>query len=314
MASSKPKVKPKVWLYMDYNGVLNQEGLLSLHDFMIKLDFLNDLIPLNISLLSHLMEPCQCNRTLNQIADAGVLTIFDDFVFTRDMISNTARRPVWKTIFKEFDYEPLCTREHPPLPEYPSHPGEDLGPRDPVLERIKPPMAHFEDQRQRVKYCFTVFHGGKDQFIYSQHRAPSMNGSESLDRIIFVDDKYENVEAVRALTQLPEFRGEVKYIEMRRHRFTNWHAWQPRNLQDLYTMIERNVHDVLAAEHARNTMMLQNIHADHAAPHSGAAPRSVAAEREPVAADRSGAAPSSGAADQSWDHWMQLAVKNNEYV
>ena len=139
-----------------------------------------------------------------------------------------------------------------------------------------------------------MYHGGKDQFIYSQHAAPPatemlrrfdmLRGAEPKDRIVFVDDKAETLDAVLALEKRPEFRGSVQCIEMRRKVFrTDW-AWHAMSLRSLYRLIQHSVR-VLLDDHAveqRSNPMLQN---------SRAAPRSGAAEG-------SGAAPRSGAAEQ----------------
>ena len=44
---------PKLWLYMDYNGVLNGEGVMGILDFVVALHHLNDIVDLHITLVSH---------------------------------------------------------------------------------------------------------------------------------------------------------------------------------------------------------------------------------------------------------------------
>ena len=61
----KPQ-KPKLWLYLDYNGVLNQEGVENLADFILLVEsFRNDVL-LDIILVSKAMKrlPYCCNVTL----------------------------------------------------------------------------------------------------------------------------------------------------------------------------------------------------------------------------------------------------------
>ena len=347
VSMASPTPKPKLWLYLDYNGVLNQDGVEGLLDFMVKVDHLPG--DLTISLVSHLLDPHCMNVTLNEIADAGVLDIFDELVFTKDRrtMADAARelgrlgrpRVQWKTIVQEFPYEPLCPRQHPPLPESGRQARHREEPdKEPVDEdRIR----HCFLQRRKAKHwgklgkdiIFKFFHGGKDQWLYSRHQAPPatemlrrsdmLRGLDPPDGIFFVDDKWETLEAVRALHQLPGFRGSVQCVEMRRKIFLSGSgAWHANSLSHLHShcfqwmMLQEKMLGNHAAQQRWNTM-LQNSHAAPragAAEGSGAAPPSGAAEQESGAAERSGAAPRGGAAEQCWDTMMQRAVENNAYL
>ena len=226
--------KPKLWIYLDYNGVLNQEGARALGEFILKLNFLDDWFGIDtvIVLLSFRKGAYKCNCTLNEIADAGVLNLFQKLVFTAVRSNEEEGRPVDSmrcAIVEEFEYEPLSPHEHPGLPASPRN-------QDPDEFRARQRIwAHAEAVEDRT--FFRYFYGGKDQFIYLQHLAPpatemlrrvQMLGSICRDRIIFVDDKWVNVAAVRALNQLPSFRGHVQCIQMRKRD----------TLQGLYAQIE----------------------------------------------------------------------------
>lgn len=293
----KPR-KPKLWLYLDYNGVLNEEGTEALNDFLCLVDQLRQDVSLDINLVSKARkrDPQHCNITCNEIADAGVLNVFTKIVFTTERAAVLRRRPCQ---VEHFDYEPLSPRDAPGLPEkhmrsHPAHQDPDSDEGFLLDDEFR------RRQRRQFKEQFHFFHGGKNQFIYSQHLARPhaeiirrseiiirdhlMQRAEPPDRIIFVDDKCENLEAVQELNQLPEFKGVVQCIEMRRKVFrTDW-AWHAMSLRSLYRLIQHSVR-VLLDDHAveqRSNPMLQN---------SRAAPRSGAAEG-------SGAAPRSGAAEQ----------------
>ena len=116
--------KPKLWIYLDYNGVLNQEGERALNEFILKLDFLDDWFGIDtvIVLLSFRKEAYKCNCTLNELADAGVLDLFQKLVFTAVRSCKEEGRPVDSmrcAIVEEFEYEPLSPHKHPPLPASP---------------------------------------------------------------------------------------------------------------------------------------------------------------------------------------------------
>ena len=81
----KPR-KPKLWLYLDYNGVLNKEGTESLEEFILRLESFRNDVSLDIILLSKAMKrsPYCSNVTCNEMADTGVLDVFTKLVFTAD--------------------------------------------------------------------------------------------------------------------------------------------------------------------------------------------------------------------------------------
>ena len=342
----KPR-KPKLWLYLDYNGVLNEEGTEALNDFICGVENLREDVSLDINLVSKARkrDPHHCNITCNEIADAGVLNAFTKIVFTTERAADL-RRPCQ---VEHLDYEPLSPRDAPGLPEkhMRSHPAH----QDPDSEEGFLLDDEFRRrQRRQFKEQFHFFHGGKNQFIYRQHLArpataaaaemPEMMRAEPPDRIIFVDDKCENLEAVAALNELPEFRGNVQCIEMRRKVFkTDW-AWHAMSLRSLYRYVLHSARQLLD-EHAveqRSNPLLQNSHA--IIPARTATPPSVpkqsvtgfrerleqrgeTARGTPVAkrseqmarqrtprsgdAEGSGAAPRSGAAEQeSGSAWTPL--------
>jgi len=349
----KPR-KPKLWLYLDYNGVLNEEGTEALNDFLCLVDHLRQDVSLDINLVSKARKRSvhHCNITCNEIADAGVLDVFTKIVFTTERAA-VLRRPCK---VEHCDYIPLSPRDVPGLPEknmrsHPAHQDPDSDEGFLLDDEFR------RRQRQKFKEQFDFYHGGKNQFIYSQHlarpatatgaAAEMLRRSELLraepcapDRIIFVDDKSENLEAVRALNELPDFRGSVQCIEMRRKVFrTDW-AWHAMSLRSLFRYILHIARQLLD-EHGveqRSNPMLQNSHA--IIPARTATPPSVpkqsvtgfrerleqrgeTARGTPVAkrseqmarqrtprsgdAEGSGAAPRSGAAEQeSGSAWTPL--------
>ena len=242
----KPQ-KPKLWLYLDYNGVLNQEGVENLADFILLVEsFRNDVL-LDIILVSKAMKrlPYCCNVTCNELADAGVLDVFTKLVFTTDRSAEpgTLRRPCTVELF---EYQPLSPTVHPGLPDI-SPSTNDCTDHD-----------FRRQQRETVNACFDLFHGGKDQFIYSEHTDVMVDSPESADRIIFVDDKSDNLRAVNALNWLPEFRGVVQCIELRRRIFrTESWAWHTHNLKELYMAIHQCVQQ-LVDDYARRPRRIHN--------------------------------------------------------
>ena len=239
----KPR-KPKLWVYLDYNGVLNKEGTESLEDFILLVHSFRTDVSLDIILLSKAMNrsPYCCNVTCNEIADTGVLNVFTKLVFTTDRCAaaETLRHPCK---VEQFKYWPLSPRLHPGLPEV------HTWSRPAPVETIQDEDTSDEfrrRQRREFKEVFHFFYGGKDQFIYSQHTAEMLTDPESPDRIIFVDDKSENLEAVDALNRLQEFRGSVRCVEMRRKSFrTGSWAYHTHNLKELYILIQDSVQQLV---------------------------------------------------------------------
>jgi len=246
----KPR-KPKLWLYLDYNGVLNEEGTEALNDFLCLVDLLRQDVSLDINLVSKARkrDPHHCNITCNEIADAGMLNVFTKIVFTTERAA-VLRHPCK---VEHFDYLPLSLRDFPGLPEknmrsHPAHQDPDSDEGFLLDDEFR------RRQRQKFKEQFDFYHGGKNQFIFSQHRARPATATGAAaemlrrselqraepcapDRIIFVDDKSENLEAVAALNELPDFRGSVQCIEMRRKVFrTDW-AWHAMSLRSLFRYI-----------------------------------------------------------------------------
>jgi hypothetical protein len=217
----------------------------------------------------------------------------------------------------EFKYVPFLVSDWPPLPEHAQdreQPDED---RKLFCNRQRNKFAH-------MNIKFDLVYGGKDQFIYSQHAAPPatemlrrfdmLRGAEPKDRIVFVDDKAETLDAVLALEKRPEFRGSVQCIEMRRRVFRSGErARHANNLNGLYVLIRRSAQELLDNHAALRSVI-------DVAPRSwdpiglGAAPRSGAAQQESGAAERSGAAPRSREQEESWDALIRRAEENYDFL
>ncbi len=148
----------RLFLYLDYNGVLNSEShhwvqcltqqrqlmLASICKFMVQVDHIP--YKLHTTLLSKSSGETRRLITLGELFDAGVLDLFDRIVFTSDRTSDTN----------------ICT----------------------YTEQLS-----YQDARLGTT-AYELFSGGKDQFIHSQH----VYGSD--ESILFVDDKACTVQAV----------------------------------------------------------------------------------------------------------------------
>ena len=81
--------QPPLFIYLDYDGVLNSgahDKLDEMNGFLVGLDHID--YDLRIILLSKRNGHRGRNRTLDELADAGVLDIFDNIVFTSDRTSH----------------------------------------------------------------------------------------------------------------------------------------------------------------------------------------------------------------------------------
>ena len=89
----------------------------------------------------------------------------------------------------------------------------------------------YSGHEQQAEYEF--YHGGKDDFIHSQH------GKCSEHRIMFVDDKSATVEAVCAASGWRRHTPPTCGLEMRRHRFYTEPSeyGHVRDLDELYDAI-----------------------------------------------------------------------------
>ena len=153
-----------------------------------------------------------------------------------------------------------------------------------------------------------------------------LRGAEPKDRIVFVDDKAETLDAVLALEKRPEFRGSVQCIEMRKKFFRSGErARHANNLNGLYVLIRHSAQELLdnhAGEQRWSLAAGQAVCRSviDVAPRSwdpiglGAAPRSGAAQQESGAAERSGAAPRSREQEESWGALIRRAEENYDFL
>ena len=170
--ASKDDAHESVDLYLDYNGVLNRESLDGLNAFMTRLDHVDVMNRsssdvLRITLLSFRYNPNKWFDTLDDLANAKVLNMFHNIVFT------TERRGYRQGELESILYVPMnrnrisqaCMSE----------------------DNNKTNTDYLED----IPHYFQWFTGGKDAYIAQRHEKEST-------RIIFVDDKWENVKAVKS--------------------------------------------------------------------------------------------------------------------
>ena len=169
--ASKKDANESVDLYLDYNGVLNREGLDGLNEFVTRLDHvdvmnLSSSDVLRITLLSFRRNQRKCVNTLDELAEAKVLNMFHNIVFTAD------RHGYREGKLERYLYEPMkrnrislaCMSE----------------------DNNKTNTDYYECEPQYYEW----FTGGKDAYIAQRQEKEST-------RIIFVDDKWENVKAVK---------------------------------------------------------------------------------------------------------------------
>ena len=166
------KTPQTVHLYLDYNGVLNTWGLLALKVFMEKLTHA-DALNLNhggvvrITLLSYRRRLDGCHYTLQELAEAGVLNMFHDIVFTAER-SGYEGGDLQLHTYDPHDYK------------YNRH--DRRSPR--CQADALAMMLDNNDCNERTYHWFT---SGKDAYIAQHH------GTEST-RIIFADDNCESLE------------------------------------------------------------------------------------------------------------------------
>ena len=78
--------QPRLCLYDNYNGVIDTGTPKEVHDFLVRLDYIK--YNLRIMLQSKRERLGGCNRTLDEMADTGVLDIFDNIVCTSSRTSH----------------------------------------------------------------------------------------------------------------------------------------------------------------------------------------------------------------------------------
>ena len=232
--------QPPVFLYLDYNGVLNsgtRNMLDEMNEFLVGLDYIN--YDLRIILLSKRSGRQGRNSTLDELADAGVLDLFDNIVFTSHRTRHDHHGGTAATEHYVYDDAEEETRRGPDglpyhyhgfvhrfLASAPEHrclaTATEHGD---LLWDIAPGSSLESAKHRRASYEF--FRGGKEQYIHSQH------GDCGDTKIVFVDDKAENLEAVLALNPL------AYCTEMRRHQFYTDPALcnHVRNLNELHDAI-----------------------------------------------------------------------------
>jgi hypothetical protein len=203
-APGRPHGDRKIFLYLDYNGVLNAGE----HDmreemcrFLVAVEHIH--ADVHVELLSK-RRGCKGRKiTMDEICSAGVLDLFNQITFTSE---RTGHDHQGDTSIEQYIYRP-ASRHH-----------------------------------EAVRY--EVFHGGKDQYIHSQHC------QHSSGRIVFVDDKAQILRAVSVLT--PHVCG----IEMRRHHFyTDANLYgHVRNLRELCNAIEELCYSTSAIYPRRCTL------------------------------------------------------------
>ena len=172
--------QPPVFLYLDYNGVLNsgrRNMLDEMREFLVGLGYIK--YDLHITLLSKRSGPQGRIITLDELADAGVLNLFHNIVFTNHRTRHD-------------HHEDTVATEH--------YVYDDIGPAEKTRRGPDGLPCHYQ-------YEYEFFRGGKEQYIHNQH------GDRGDIKIVFADDKAENLEAVLALNP------RAYCIEMRRRKF-----------------------------------------------------------------------------------------------
>ena len=122
--------------YTDYNGVLNigEDTLVDMAEFLVNLDYLKP--DISIRLLSF-GGPRRREQTLQDLAEAGIIDIFDKIIFTEYRV------------------------------------GADL-PADASMPFTEQRIFHAHLARPLIYVNYEIFHGGKDQCILLATR-PSFN-------------------------------------------------------------------------------------------------------------------------------------------
>ena len=151
---------PGIDLFLDYNGVLNTNGLSGLCDFMTALDHMEARngkhdVAVRITLLSYHRTLRGCRRTLMELAEAGVLDLFHKIVFT-EYRTVSEGGSFYNTVLEEHTYEP-------------------------TEDRFQINTWNWEEQ------TYYWFRSAKDAYINLYGKG----------YIIFVDDKTRNLRAVQ---------------------------------------------------------------------------------------------------------------------
>ena len=217
-----------LFVYFDYHGVLNSgqslDYLEEMNEFLVGVDHIN--YDVRIILLSKGSSYKRRKSTLDDLANAGVLDLFDNIVFTSDKTIHESREFRGENTATEYlvydqsaeetrradDGLPYCYHEF--VKRFGQSSWDSA--RGSSLESTMLRFANYE-----------FFWGGKDQYIRDQH------ANRKDIAIAFVDDKAEIVEAVFALNP------RAHCIEMRRHCFRTDAAVHKhvRNFKELHDAI-----------------------------------------------------------------------------
>jgi len=214
--------QPLVFLYIDYNGVLNsgtQDKLGEMTQFLVRLEDSTDTnYDLRIILLSKRSAQHGRKITLDEIADAGVLDLFYNIVFTSHRTRHDHHGDTTTEHYVYDDAEEETRRGPDGLPYHyqefvdrllafaPEHLSLDTATEHADLFWDSAPGSSLESATHR-RASYEFFRGGKEQYIHNQH------GDRGDIKIVFVDDKAVNLEAVLAINP------RAHCIEMRKHRF-----------------------------------------------------------------------------------------------
>ena len=199
--------KPEsVSIYLDYNGVLNREGIDGLNLIMEKLDHIAG--DVRITLISFRCQLRKCHQTLDELAEAKVLNMFDNIIFT------AARTGDIQGELQQYSYDPMKS------------------------DHIR--RAQRNDYHRCETEDYYWYTGSKDAYIAQGHNKFSTH-------VIFVDDKFPTVDSVKNMFPyatciwMPMQRVSRPRIWMHEQNYSSAmnQKWIhiARNLEELYRII-----------------------------------------------------------------------------
>ena len=193
-------------IYLDYNGVLNREGLDGLNVIVEKLDHIAG--DVRITLISFRRQLHKCHETLDELAEAKVLNMFDNIVFT------AARTGDIQGELQQYSYDPMKS------------------------DHIR--RAQRNDYHRCETEDYYWYTGSKDAYIGQGHNKFSTH-------VIFVDDKFETVDSVKNMFPyatciwMPMQRGSRPRRWMHEQNYSSAMNQKlihiARNLEELYRII-----------------------------------------------------------------------------
>ena len=193
-------------IYLDYNGVLNREGIDGLNLIMEKLDHIAG--DVRITLISFRCQLRKCHQTLDELAEAKVLNMFDNIVFT------AARTGDIQGELQQYSYDPMKS------------------------DHIR--RAQRNDYHRCETEDYYWYTGSKDAYIAQGHNKFSTH-------VIFVDDKFPTVDSVKNMFPyatciwMPMQRVSRPRIWMHEQNYSSAmnQKWIhiARNLEELYRII-----------------------------------------------------------------------------